>query len=538
MRSFPALSAIVLLPALACGGSGGDSATPDDTGQDTGAPDTTACVGDTPGAAFQDGGSAGYYQLGQDFTVETTAGSWNFAENWDGCHSYVFEFYYSSSDYSDAIWSSDIGDLVDETTENAHYFFLSYTEDDATRLGEIEAVESDFELSLALLSTEDAAQIRERFHFVTDFGWDADWLSEMYAYHFSIDRFQTIRPIGMLYDYAYGTYPMSYLAYESTYFDFEWDRQQWLESVEWTELDVYTDEDISDSSWSGTKVYSDVDLTGIDLSAYDTLYLDLTMDCYDSDADGNEDCPEWDREVNLYLCDADDPDSCGEEFGRWITAYARPGRWVTDHSALLALLQGRTAARFGFHTIDRYEVSLKLRMANSGAGKGAPASVTEAWGSLSLDENYNDNREDLSFDVPATATKVEFVTILTGHGSATDTKNCAEFCNHEHHFSVNGGTAHTKDHTDAGTWSGCLERVNEGVVPNQWGSWPYGRAGWCPGHDVAPWAIDITDQVTAGASNTLSYTVTVDGSAYVPVYSGSGDYYPTISMSSWVVYWE
>ena len=522
---------------IGCGGKTLDTGAPNDTGGDTGVVDESACVGSNPGDAFREAGSAAYYAVAPDFTVETTQGSWNFAENWDGCHSYVFEFYYSASEYSDAIWSSDIGDLADDSPETAHYFFLSYTDDEATRVSEIESMENALESALATRPKDEADAIRARFHFVLDHGWDAGWLSEMYAYHFSIDRFQTIRPVGMLYDYMYGTYPLSYLAHESAYFDFEWQRQEWLNTVEWTEVEVYVDEDISDSSWSGTKVYSDVDLSGLDLDAYDTLYLDLTMDCY-NDADGNEACPEWDREVNLYLCDADDPDSCSGEFGRWMTPYARPGRWVTDHSGLLALLRGRTEARFGFHTIDRYEVSLTLRLANSGAGTGSPSTATEAWGSLSLDENYNANREDLTFDVPASATKVEFVTILTGHGSATDTENCAEFCNHEHHFSVNGGEAFMKDHQDAGTWSGCLDRVNEGVVPNQWGTWPYGRAGWCPGHDVVPWAIDITDQVNAGGENTMSYTVTVDGEEYVPVYSGSGDYYPTISMSSWIVFWE
>ena len=104
-------------------------------------------------------------------------------------------------------------------------------------------------------------------------------------------------------------------------------------------------------------------------------------------------------------------------------------------------------------------------------------------------------------DAPAWATKVEVATIISGHGWGRDMENCAEFCNHTHHFTVNG-TENQIRHDNAdealpGTILnyGCANLVSVGVVPNQFGTWPYARAGWCPGLDVPPKRIDITAQV-------------------------------------------
>lgn len=46
-----------------------------------------------------------------------------------------------------------------------------------------------------------------------------------------------------------------------------------------------------------------------------------------------------------------------------------------------------------------------------------------------------------------------------------------------------------------GTALGCTLRVKDGVVPNEHGTWLYGRGGWCDGLQVNPWRIDISRQV-------------------------------------------
>lgn len=44
---------------------------------------------------------------------------------------------------------------------------------------------------------------------------------------------------------------------------------------------------------------------------------------------------------------------------------------------------------------------------------------------------------------------------------------------------------------------GCAMRVPEGGVPNEHGTWLYGRGGWCDGLQVDPWRTDITAQVSS-----------------------------------------
>jgi hypothetical protein len=73
--------------------------------------------------------------------------------------------------------------------------------------------------------------------------------------------------------------------------------------------------------------------------------------------------------------------------------------------------------------------------------------------------------------------------------------------------------------------------VNEGVVPNQHGTWYFGRGGWCPGLDVAPWVRDVTAQAAPGTSVDLRYTTTYGGRA---VTANLGN----IVLSSYLIYWR
>ena len=35
-------------------------------------------------------------------------------------------------------------------------------------------------------------------------------------------------------------------------------------------------------------------------------------------------------------------------------------------------------------------------------------------------------------------------------------------------------------------------QVREGMIPNEHGTWQYGRNGWCDGQNVRPWLADVT----------------------------------------------
>jgi hypothetical protein len=66
------------------------------------------------------------------------------------------------------------------------------------------------------------------------------------------------------------------------------------------------------------------------------------------------------------------------------------------------------------------------------------------------------------------------------------------------------------------------------MVPNQSGTWWFGRGGWCPGQQVDPHVFDVTADVLAGGDATVGYRGLFAGSAPP---DGSGD----INLTSWLV---
>ena len=79
-----------------------------------------------------------------------------------------------------------------------------------------------------------------------------------------------------------------------------------------------------------------------------------------------------------------------------------------------------------------------------------------------------------------------------------------------HYFFVDG-ELNVFSLEDAGVEDRCQEQVAEGTVPNQYGTWWYGRSNWCPGKEVKVETIDITDQVTPGSTATIEYYGYMEG---------------------------
>lgn len=214
------------------------------------------------------------------------------------------------------------------------------------------------------------------------------------------------------------------------------------------------------------------------------------------------------------------------EVGRWITTYHREGRWVYDISAMLPFLVEGGPRHFRFETSGPYTLSVSLRY-SSQAKAAVPAVTDYAFSGGYINVNYNAGYAPYVFDVPADAVKVELATVISQHGS--DGNNCGEFCDIAHHFTVNGNANDeiVRSFPEASTAYDCMEKAAEGTVPNQYGTWWYGRAGWCPGKEVPTVMADITDQVTVGGENTLEYRGLYRGADY----TGGA----TILMRSWIV---
>ncbi|KAK2845044.1 hypothetical protein Q5P01_011703 [Channa striata] len=272
------------------------------------------------------------------------------------------------------------------------------------------------------------------------------------------------------------------------------------------------------------------------VSDFDTLELDASLLC-----PGRRDssCPPWDHTVQLFVCCSRLSPHCNMELGRWITAFRRgTGRWLTDVSPLVPLLDGNNCT-FTMKTAPwakPWIVSLNLRFSmRNQTGDGVeelhPFTVMSLYSGGTFDKNYNRRFQPIKFPVPASTKKVELFAVITGHGS--DENGCGEFCVTSHHFLINGVFNNTRIFDSAGTALGCAMRVTEGAVPNEHGTWLYGRGGWCDGLQVNPWRIDVTKQLDLTGLNTIIYFGLFEGKDPNP--SQQPGY---IIMSSFLVFYK
>jgi hypothetical protein len=442
------------------------------------------------------------------------------------------------------------------------------------------------EAALAALPAERAAHWRRRLHYVPVEAYAlGNWISDLVReadtrapIAFAIDRFQRIRQVGLLLSLvtARPAPELYYLAFEARHFDFERRREDRLPPGA-TIVDVVRERELFDGDLDVEVTLPDADT----MATFDTLVVDVTLDCRQHD-EGN--CWEWDRIATLRLCedvdpgdadagppddaggaDAGPPDDAGSgdagrpapvrrcdvELARGITTYGREQRYVVDATPMLATLRegGRRVLRFNAGPaadMRPYVVSVALRLSNQRRGS-RPVGAEPVWfGTFPYDAAYGARFPPVTFTPPAGTRKTELFALITGHGFQTEPQNCAEFCDHRHLFTVgpagaspDAGIARTfvRAHPMAGTVAGCAMTVGTelGTVPNQYGTWPLGRGGWCPGAHVEPFVVDLREVVTPGAPHELRYASDVGGRPFDPVFTMDG-YRPEIALSVWLVY--
>ena len=210
------------------------------------------------------------------------------------------------------------------------------------------------------------------------------------------------------------------------------------------------------------------DLTN-NISSYDTLEVFHEHACPDrenrhSNSDGSSGgCHEWDYLANLYICDAQNSSVCNTEIMRWITTYGREGMWLTDISPYLFMIDDGEDRRFKYGGANKGDLTVKFLFSNWGSGERS-YEADFAFSGGQFDGTYNNESKytrQLNFTVPSWATKVSLVATITGHGFNKDAANCAEFCDHEHHYYMNGSQTyewHPVAHNQA---NGCKDEVAE-----------------------------------------------------------------------------
>jgi len=483
----------------------------------------------------------------EDFTIETIDRvEWTLSEQWTGCDSYAFipdNLIYSSLNGAN-LWEDGVAQLIEMSPPNAHYFFISQRSSNGEAEPILQAMAERIEDTLSELGDDDAAWWADRLHVVRGrLGAREDWLPAAMAAGrpgFTIDRFQRIREIGSLADVerfssalqAAGQWPwennLAYVANELRYFEYEAERQDTLDAQE----DVTIVRPFS-GEVLGLRAKTYVTLPDAEAMAeFDTLEIDLQMWCPDQVAMETGNCGAWDYLSHIYIRDAETK-STWYEVARFITTYHRAGRYLVDASPLLAKLSksGRWEVRYEISppwNPQAYLTEMEFRFSNQGKGMRPSEATVQLWDGKGFNENYNVDREPITADIPATARKVEIWALITGHGG--DTANCAEFCNHQHEWTI-GDDVFFHEHDTIGNDVACRDAIDEGTVPNQSGTWWFGRGGWCPGQHVIPVVFDVTDSVTPGAEATVTYRGLFNGST-PPANAGN------IRMTSWLVIYE
>ncbi len=480
------------------------------------------------------------HDVADDFTVPLMDGTeWTLSEHWTGCETYIFvpDAITREDDDDRPVYSKDIDTLIEASPRNAHYFFVSVSRDDATAAENQDQAQSKVDSALADLATEDADWWREHLHVVSgkagDLGGEVEAIIArgVGTQGYAIDRTQHIRGVGGFSDVtrsdAGASWPfknnLAYAAHEARYFNMEAERDAALDP-DATVIPVFTGEVISG--------YANMEVTlpsAEEMAGFDTFEVDIDMRCPDPDQIEYGNCGAWDYIAGIYV---QAEDESWIELGRFITTYHREAHWVQDLTPMMVhLLAGGTRtiqwSWAPYWNVQPTETRVSLRFSNQGKGM-APRTFTLLETGGSFGSTYNDGREPKAIEVPPTAKKVELWSVISGHGAGTH--QCAEFCNHQHEFTVNGNV-HLQEYPMASTAEGCIQDIEGQMTPNQNGTWWYGRGGWCPGGVVHPYAVDVTGEVTAGSTAEFAYRGLYDG---VTPEDGSGD----IVMNGWVVTYE
>jgi hypothetical protein len=481
--------------------------------------------------------STDLFATAADFTVNTTEGPWSLKENWTGCETYLIiqDDPAQNAGSPIGIWERDGAQFLQDLPPNVQVIFAVQSVSDPSAIAALlDKLQEQFAPYLASLSQADQDRWFHRLHYATQNAAEIPgWVGQVMlspGWGIGIDRFQRIRYIGSYADptrYDANTQwfdpNLSMAANEPIYYNYEATRKAAMDAEGATVVNIFNKTVISANGAPST-LTAEVNLPdAATMAGFDSVELDLTLDCIGAGEMGF--CPAWDYIVNLQLCEPDDPTVCDVEFGRWITTYHRIGEWVHDVSGILPLIANGGTRTFTFYSQNAYYVTLNLRLFNA-KKPDRPNAATFLFSGGTLGPDYNTQHSPITMTVPSGFGLADLAVVVTGHGG-DQPGNCAEFCDIEHHFVVNGHD-NVISFPDAGNTYGCMQAVDQGTVPNQYGTWWYGRDGWCPGKQVPMSMTDVTSQIIPDAENTFQYYAYYDGADY----PNNG---PMIDLSSWLV---
>ena len=510
-------------------------------------PDANGCaIYQLPVSWKENGHGNGRMDTVAHFSLPTLDGTWSFRNEWTGNDVYIFLFKYTdtSGNGNNADWSKNPGPMIRQLPDNAHLFYGSF---DNSFNNDVQNRKTAVQNAL---NADEELKWKDRIHYIdqdmsTASGGIGDLINNWNSLYYGIDRFQRAREIGSIYAWTSQTNDITHWAYEARMYNYEFPTE-----VRENDPNIHTvtivDEVWHSGGWGGgyTSTYENASISlPNNISTYDTLEVFHEHACEDrrnryQKSDGSYGgCHEWDYLAYMKICDRDNASKCGTEFMRWITTYGREGRWLTDISPYLFMLKDNDVRNFKYQGANKGTMTVKLLFSNWNLGERSISGEQVFTGGQFAGEYNNESRykRQHNFTTQSEYHSLKIVATITGHGFNQDQANCAEFCDHEHHYYLNGNTAY-EWHPIVYDSQGCEKEVDDGVVANQFGSWPFGRAGWCAGQDVKQWVYDITDWVDNNTTNNLVYNGLFNGQEYVPQDTNGGG--REIRANIWLVYYE
>lgn len=238
-------------------------------------------------------------------------------------------------------------------------------------------------------------------------------------------------------------------------------------------------------------------------------------------------CDPWDQPAKVSLI----KDGVTYELARYVTPYGKGcGPWTVDVTSFKNVLQGSCLIESYIQVWGQsgwlLDVDLEFL-------EGKVANPYQKLSPLWDTDNWVYGDPNISYDLPAQQVNIDPLTketelrmTITGHGQA-NTDNAAEFSAKTHTVKANSGTVTTHY-----LWkTDCAQNA----CTNQFGTYLFSRAGWCPGQAVDPFMVNLNSQATAGSSLSVDYELETYVNLLNTGYNGGSHTEPHYKIHSYLV---
>ena len=242
------------------------------------------------------------------------------------------------------------------------------------------------------------------------------------------------------------------------------------------------------------------------------IFMVQTLKCDPATKADKYDCGEWDYiwDALLHIPKNDTIDIF--KIGSFVTPYGKRLKmggqdgweWTYDITDYASLLKGRLDLHIGN---NQELLDLKFYFI-SGTPYRDNISVENIYPLGEYDDHYGFTYKygDISnniilrsteIDLDPLASEFSLKAIISGHGHEGP-EYCCEWVSKSHSYIINGSKEFSWN-----VWKDC---GNNPIYP-QGGTWPYDRAGWCPGTKVDEYIFELTNLVNPGQTITIDYEI-------------------------------